>query len=305
MAFNLVMMSRVNRIWSRVPSFQDFLVARPYLIEAIHRSVQSMKIFSLDPGPRNCGWVSASFEPESGVLVLEGSGVVAVINQENEMESMARGLWELRNEELRDILDKADRILVEYQFPDYDKPLVFTSVKNTVIEIAFKAMFHPDRVTTIYPSPVKKHYRMTGGSNQINKYLVVNWARNRLGTPLFTYLTHKLPAHQKNHVCDALLNLFYWVEVSNRWPINSIKIINEDVHAFREGEPQLHPGHEGPSLEGHPPTDRDGENQGDGCDQPETTRERTLSFFFPHRSGHQGSKRRRPSTGQPQAQLQG
>lgn len=108
-----------------------------------------VKIFALDPGPRNSGWVSLTFSPERKCVVLHDCGVDSIIGYHDETNSIATGIWNFVHVRLCQVLKGVDFVLVEYQFPTWEKPMVYAYVKNTCVEIAFKSQFPPEKVKTI------------------------------------------------------------------------------------------------------------------------------------------------------------
>jgi len=260
--------------------------------------VFKLDILSVDPGTVNTGWSSCEYtaasEGSAGVLSLGSCGVSRVIDESGD-DSIAFGVWKLVHVEWEQVLDKNPytHVLIEYQYPIWEKPLVFTSMRNKLVEMAIKSHFHKHNVSYVYSSAVKSKLKIGTGEYGANKTSVVRWAEWSFGRePLNQFWqANNVKTDQRHHVCDSLSQIVYWLQSKGR-PIAQIRI-NENLYDFRQTFTQLHPGEQGPPLTLSPSPSHDGEDQGDRRDQPSPAGERTISSFFQTGSGHQRKKPRR------------
>lgn len=231
--------------------------------------------------------------------MLHDCGVDAIIGTDDDAtNSIATGVWNFVHVRLCQVLKDVKCVYVEYQFPTWDKPMVYMSVKNTCIEIAFKSQFPPEMVKTVSPSAVKNRYKIATGSYNNNKSEVCTYVEQRLGKQLYNCFLHGIKSPDRHHVCDALMLALYGLEVSNRYEITDWLYANYDdknLHDLRQAQPELHPGQQGTPLALSSSSHHSGSNERDRRDKSPTSRERTIPFFFPSRSRNQGKEPRRPS----------
>lgn len=265
-----------------------------------------LTIFSIDPGPVNTGWVFATFDKTPGVLSLVACGISRLVQEDTvwDESSIASGTYRFWHEEHKEKLEvingnrKEAQVLVEFQFPIWEKPQVYAYLKNKVVEVALKSHVRPDRVRSISAALVKNRYKLSTGSHSDNKKVVPIWVLKRIGPEVYArFISCSIRNPDQHHVCDALCQLIYWLEVSNNWPINTIQY--ESYNNSRQGSEELHPGQQGPSLETPPPSSNDVKNKRNRRVKPKTAGERSLSTLLSLGRGDKGKKSRRQSPWKP------
>lgn len=257
-----------------------------------------LTIFSVDPGPVNTGWVFASYDKELCVLSVHDVGISRLVDGDGwDESSIASGIWRFVTEEHKERLTDIGQVLVEFQFPTWEKPLVYAYLKNKVTELAFKSHFPPDRVRSLAPSAIKNRYHIASGSHATNKKIVYDWCEERLGSELFGAIMATVRNPDRHHICDALCQTIYWVEVSNNWPITTIR--HENFHDLRQSLEELSPREQGSPLTTPPSSPDDLQNQRDGRKQPTTPRKRTLPSIIPLGCGNKRTKPRRQNPWEP------
>lgn len=260
-----------------------------------------LTIFSVDPGPVNTGWVFGSFVPSTGVLTLIDGGVSRLVDESGDWDeaSIASGVWRFVNVDQARYLKDVSQVLLEFQFPMWDKPNVYSYVKNRLVEISIKSHFPPDRVRSLPPSQVKNRYKLATGSHDENKKLVPLWVLKNFGQEIYReFIVSRLAPTLRHHVCDALCQLIYWIEISNKWPIKTIKY-GESLHVSWKNGQELHSREQGPPQPNPPPNDHDVNDQGNGRDKPKTARKRTIHPILSIGSSSEGKKSRRQNPWKP------
>lgn len=253
----------------------------------------------------NTGWAFGAFDKTLGVLSLTSCGVSRLVGEETvwDESSIASGVWRfvyVLHQDKLERLNNQGEVLVEFQYPMWEKPHVYSYLKNKVVEVALKSHFRPDRVRSVSASIVKNRYNLATGSHGENKRLMPIWCLKRLGPEVYHSLMNGIRTEDRHHVCDAICQMIYWLEISNNWPINSINFSpNEDSNAVREGGQELPPREQGPPLEAPPPSNYELKNKGNRRVKPKTTGERTVSAILSLGRGGEGKKSRRQSPWKP------
>ena len=265
-------------------------------------SMNSFQVLSIDPGPVNLGWSFGSYELRSNTLTFSDCGVESVMVGEDGRQELIKNIRRLATTgNFGKYVSEARYVLIEHQMPDWDRPLVYMSVKNQLIQVAMSVLVPDEKLVTTYSSAVKGHYHIATGKNAGNKLAVYNLVKSWMTQGDSSNFWSHIDAGRRHHVADSIIQTVYFLEVSNKHKIEIFRWDENTNHIWKTfQELSERPTRGPPPHPSSPEKNHVKQNKRNRRIKPQTSRKRVLQSFFSSGGRDPGCESGQQHPGQPE-----